>query len=498
MGIPISSIVEVVPRLISAGQTGLELNGLFLTKSERITTASRALEFTDVKSVYDYFGDDSEEARLASIYFAGYDNSSRKPARAYFALFISENLPAWIRGGKPAELPALQAVTAGALTLTVGGTQDTVTLDLSAATSYSGIAELIQTAVRAKSSAAAWQSAAVIYSSDFKAFILTSGTAGVEVGIDYAAGTLAEALGWTAAKGALLSQGADAETAAGNMESITAITDNFVSFTAIFTPTEAEHLAFAQWAASKGVRFLYVVWSETVPLTIPGNTENIGSLLQEAGYGATTAIYGSADYAAFILGFAASVNYNTTRGTATAAFKSNSALAINVKDSTTANALKEKGFNYYGRYTENSLAYTFLYPGSMFGSYGFIDTYINAVWLNASIQQAEITLLTNNPRVPYNELGYGLVKAAMQDVILQAIENGVIDTGVELSTAQKAQINQEAGKEIADSLWTDGYYAQVKDPGAAARGGRLSPEIGLWYTYGGAIQRIIINSTLVE
>jgi hypothetical protein len=497
MGIPISSIVEVTPRLISAGQTGLELNGLFLTKSDRIPTNSRALEFADVKSVYDYFGDTSDEARLASIYFAGYDNSSRKPARVYFALYIPNNLPAWIRGGKPAELSALQAVTAGTLTLTIGGTEDTITVDLSSATSYSEIAVLIQTAVRAKSSAV-WQSAAVIYSSDFKAFILTSGTSGAEVGIDYATGILAEALGLTAAKGAVLSQGADAETTAGNMESITAITDNFVSFTAIFTPTEAEHLAFAQWAASKGVRFLYVIWSDNAPLTIQGNIENIGSLLQEAGYGATTAIYGSADYAAFILGFVASVNYNITRGTATAAFKSNSALTVNVKDSATANALKEKGFNYYGQYTENSLAYTFLYPGSIYGSYGYIDTYINAVWLNASIQQAEITLLTNNPRVPYSELGYGLVKAAMQDVILQAIENGTIDTGVALSTAQKAQVNQEAGKEIAESLYTDGYYAQVVDPGAVARAGRLSPEIGLWYTYGGAIQRMVINSTLVE
>jgi hypothetical protein len=335
------------------------------------------------------------------------------------------------------------------------------------------------------------------YSSDFKAFILTSGTSGVEVGINYATGALAEILGFTADSGAVLSQGADAETPAGNMESITAITDNFVSFTTVF-PSGGDTLALAAWAASKGVRFLYVAASDDAPLTVGGNTENIGTLLQESDYGATAGIYGNSDYAAFLLGFVASVNYNATRGTATAAFKGNSALAFNVSDSATANAIREKGFNYYGRYTENSLVYSFLYPGSMYGNYSFIDAYINAVWLNASIQQAEMTLLTNNPRVPYNELGYGLVKAAMQDVILQALTNGVIDTGVALSAAQKAQINQEAGKDIADSIYTDGYYAQVADPGAAARAGRLSPEITLWYAYGGAVQRMIINSTLVE
>jgi hypothetical protein len=494
MGIPISSIVEVTPRLISVGQTGLELNGLFLTKSERIPTGTRVLEFTNARSVTDYFGDTSDEARLAAIYFAGYDNSSQKPARVYFALYIDTALPAWMRGSAPAALEALQAVNSMALTLTIGGTQDSVTLDFSSATSYSAIAAIIQTAVQAKS-APAWQTATVGYSSDFKAFVLTSGTAGVEVGIDYAAGTLAELLGWSSS--AVLSQGADAETPAGNMESITAITDNFVPFATVF-PSGGDTLALAAWSASKGVRFLYVAASEDAPLTVGGNTENIGTLLQESDYGATAGIYGNSDYAAFLLGFVASVNYNATRGTATAAFKGNSALPFNVSDSVTAGAIKEKGFNYYGRYTENSLVYSFLYPGSMYGNYSFIDAYINAVWLNASIQQAEITLLTNNPRVPYNDLGYGLVKAAMQDVILQALTNGVIDTGVELSAAQRAQINQEAGKEIADSIYTDGYYAQVNDPGAAARAGRLSPEITLWYAYGGAVQRMIINSTLVE
>jgi hypothetical protein len=498
MGIPISSIVEVIPRLISAGQTGLELNGLFLTQSDRIPTGSRVLEFTDAASVVDYFGDTSDEARAAAVYFAGYDNSTRKPNRVYFGLYIPDDLPAWLRGGKPAALSIIRAITAGELTLTAGGSQDTVTVNFSGATSYSAVAGIIQTAVRAKNYDA-WKTATVAYSSDFNAFIITSGTSGVEVGIDYAAGEAANILGLTAAYGAVLSQGADAESPAENMESIIAVSDNFVSFTALRELTDNEHTELSQWASGKGVRFLYVIRSEDAPLTIAGNTDNIGTIIQTAGYSATTAIYGNFDYAAFVLGFVASVNYQRTRGTATAAFKSNSALSFNVFESVTANALQEKGFNYYGRYTENSLSYTFLYPGVMYGgSYKFIDTYINAVWLNASIQQSEMTLLTNNARLPYNDLGYTMVKAAMQDVILQAIENGVIDTGIELSTAQKAQVNQEAGKEIADNLYTDGFYVQVKDPGATARANRQSPEISLWYTYGGAIQKMTVTSTLVE
>lgn len=497
MPIPIKEIVSVTPRLISAGQTGLELNGLFLTKSDRIPTGARVLEFTDVKSVGDYFGLESTEYALAGVYFAGYDNSYRKPARVYFGLYITADLKAWIRGGSPAALTALKALTAGTLTLTIGSTTNALTLNLSSATSYSAAAALIQTAIRAKTGEA-WTAATVTYSSEFKAFIITSGTKGVAIGIDYATGTAAEPLGLTAGKGAVLSQGASAESTAANMENITAITDNFVSFTVTEAVTEAVSLEFAEWSSGKGVRYLYVVWDSSAPLTIAGNTANIGSKLRDLGYGAVAAVYGDAKYAAFLLSFPASIDFNRTRGTATAAFKGSSLLAINVTDSTTANTLREKGFNYYGRYAENNIQFIFLYPGSMYGSYKWLDTYINAIWLNASIQQAEMTLLTNNTRLPYNDIGYAMVKSAILDVIVRAVKCGVIDTGIALSAAQAAQVNQESGKEISDNLYTDGYYVQVTDPGAAARANRQTPEISMWYTYGGAIQRMNIVSTLVE
>jgi hypothetical protein len=498
MSIPISSIVSVTPRLISAGQTGLELNGLFLTKSNRIPSgAGRVLEFTDVKAAGDYFGLESTEYALASVYFAGYDNSYRKPARVYFALYITTALPSWLRGGSPAALSVLQAVTSGTLTLNIGSNTETVTLNLSSATSYSAAAALIQTSIRGKSNPA-WQNATVSYSSDFKAFIITSGTAGAAVGIDYASGTLASNLGLSESAGALLSQGADAETPAANMESITAITDNFVSFTVTEAVTDAESLALAEWSNDKGIRYLYVIWNNSATLTISGNTSNIGSQLQERDYAAVTAIYGDAKYAAFLLSFPACIDFTRTRGTATAAFKGSSLLTVNVTNSATANALREKGFNYYGRYAENNTQFIFLYPGILYGAYNWIDTYINAIWLNASIQQAEMTLLTNNTRLPYNEIGYTSVKAAMMDVIVNAVRSGVIDTGVVISQVQAAKVNQEAGKEISDNLYTDGYYVQVSDPGAEARASRQTPEISLWYTYGGAIQRMNILSTLVE
>ncbi len=83
----------------------------------------------------------------------------------------------------------------------------------------------------------------------------------------------------------------------------------------------------------------------------------------------------------------------------------------------------------------------------------------------------------------------------MQDPINKALQNGVIEAGISLSEAQKAQINREAGKNIAEEVILSGYYVQVDDPGASARANRESPIVNLWYSYGGSINKLVVASS---
>ena len=106
--------------------------------------------------------------------------------------------------------------------------------------------------------------------------------------------------------------------------------------------------------------------------------------------------------------------------------------------------------------------------------------------------------LTSVGRVPYNERGYTLIRAWLQDPMNRAIKNGCIDTGVVLSESQKAQIINEAGSDITQDLWLNGYFVQVSDAGAAVRVNRDSPNIGVWYTYAGSVNRLNIPVTMVE
>lgn len=499
MAISASQIVQVNPRLLLPGGRDLELNGLLLSKNSSIPTTARVLPFGDPDSVGDYFGLESDEYRLANIYFLGYNNSFLKPRAFFVARFIDADLAPFVRGGPLGTLPSLKTIIAGTLTLTLGSHTDTVTaLDFSAATSYSAIAAVMQTAIREVTAGGpSWTDATVEYSSQWNAFIITGGAEGAAELVSEASGLSAATLGLTLTTGAVLSQGADSQTEAENMQAILDITQNWVSFMTIWKPEQESMLNFAAWANSKGVAYLYVLWDNDPNLLQPNNTATIFTALTEANYSSVCAEWKSADYAAFVLAIGASIDFNRTQGAISTAFKSQDGLPVNVDTSVDAINLIAKKFNFYGNYATRNDNFIFHYNGSMFGRYLWIDTYLNAIWLNNALQVALMAGLSSASRVPYTEQGYALVRAWMQDPVNRALTNGVIDPGLTLSEAQKAQVNREAGQNIVPTLESTGYFIQVKDPAPAIRVIRDSPIVNLWYTYGGSVNRLVVASTAV-
>ena len=56
LSIPASLIVNITPRILSAGGNELEFNGLFLTKNSLVPLSSPVLTFTSAEAVGEYFG----------------------------------------------------------------------------------------------------------------------------------------------------------------------------------------------------------------------------------------------------------------------------------------------------------------------------------------------------------------------------------------------------------------------------------------------------------
>jgi hypothetical protein len=280
------------------------------------------------------------------------------------------------------------------------------------------------------------------------------------------------------------------------MASIRGVTENWATFTFLYSATDDEILDLSAWASAQGVEYLFVAWSTDSNLKNHVDTTSIAYKLGAANAGATTLIFGDAKYAAFIMGEAASIDWDRTQGAINFAFKAADGLAPTIDNATEATTLLQKKCNLYGTYATRNDDFVFMYDGNMYGDYRFIDPFVNAIWFNNSLQVAIMNGLSQSPRVPYNEDGYTLVRSWCQDPINRARKNGVIDPGVTLSEAQKAELIREAGLDITSSLQTDGYYLQVTDAGAQVRTTRDTPNVSLFYAYGGSINRIELASTL--
>ena len=492
--IPASYIVAINPRLIPAGGTDLEFNGLFLTENALIPADAPLMAFTSAETVSAFFGETSNEYKVAAQYFLGYNNSFAKPRRLMFGRRISAAVGAWIRGAKyMGTLADIQAVTSGALTITINETEIALTgVDLSSATSFSDAASTIETALDNDLAGVT-----VTYSSLTGAFQINSPSTGATETISYASGTLAELLNLTETTGAVISQGSAALTQTANMNAIKQQSQNWVTFTTLYMATDTEHLGLASWASSQGIEYLYVGWTNDARLLVQGGNSDIASQIEAAEYGATALVYDNVMVAAFVLGCAASINWERYQGTINFAFKHADGLAATVTDETTAALLDAKGVAYVGKFATRNDQFTFLYPAAMFGRYGFIDAFVNTIWLKNVMQVSIMNGLTNAGRVPYNDRGYALIRAWLQDPVNRATNNGVIDPGVTLSESQKAQVYNETGKDLTTELWTKGYAILVEDAGAAVRVGRNSPNISVYYTYGGSVNRIEVASTAV-
>lgn len=149
--IPASQLVAVNPNVLSVGGNALTLNGVLLSNNPRIPLGEVLSFPNDGKSVSDYFGPGAVETALAANYFAGYDNSPQKPNTILFVRPTLCSQPAFLQGGVVGQLTLaqLQAIS-GTLTATIDGYAVSASgVNLSAASSFSAAATIIQNALNA-------------------------------------------------------------------------------------------------------------------------------------------------------------------------------------------------------------------------------------------------------------------------------------------------------------------------------------------------------------
>jgi len=349
----------------------------------------------------------------------------------------------------------------------------------------------------------------VTYDSISDGFTITSGITGPVSTIAFATGAAAAGLQLTSATGAVISQGAAAASPAAFMNALIVVNSNWVNFMTIFDPDNGSgntiKQAFAAWknTALSGNRFGYVCWDpDESPASSSDAVSSLGQIFKLNGDSGTCLIWeGGATtdtgLAAFILGSAASINFEQTAGRITFAFKMQAGITANVTDPTTAGNLLANGYNFYGAYGAANENFIWFQNGSVSGVYLWFDSYQNQIWLNSQFQIALLTLLQNALSVPFSTAGVGLITAACQSVIQQGLAFGAYGPG-NISSAQAAEVNNAAGAPIANVLQSQGYYLQVNLPSSQVRAARGPWPLTFWFLDRGSVQSLDLSSVLVQ
>jgi len=492
--IPFSAVVNVVPSVLSAGGIAVDLNGIMLTQNA-MAPYGQLLSFASAANVASYFGSGSTEAQLASVYFNGFSTATKLPGQLMFARYPETAIGAFLSSGSllSMTLAQLQALT-GTLIVTSNGTQFTSSsINLSGAASFSAAAALIQAGFTAPTFT-------VAFNSTSNAFVFTSTTTGATSTLTYATGTLSASLLLTQATGATLSAGAAIATPAAFMASILTQSQNWATFMTTWESLLAEKELFAAWSSSVAPRYLYVCQDSDVNALVPNTLLTFAAYLAANTMSGSCPVYGTNLHAAFVMGFAASLDFNRLNGRSTLCFKSQSGLVPYVTNQSAYATVVANGYNTYGAFGSNNPANNanWMSPGLVSGTWLWLDTYLNQVWLNANLQLAMVNLLQAVNSIPYNMQGYGLVYSSCLDPINRAVNFGAIRKGIILSTVQIAEIMYALGVDASSAITANGFYLQIVPAPAVVRAARQSPSMTLYYQDGESIQQLTLASIAIQ
>lgn len=347
----------------------------------------------------------------------------------------------------------------------------------------------------------------ITYDSISGGFNIITPTTGAASTITFASGTIATPLGLTQATGAVLSQGADAATPAASMTALRNVTQNWASYTTAFDPDGGSgstlKQAFAAWTNTQNNDLAYIAWDTDVAPTLSQRAASSFGWINEnvSDNSGTEVIWSPSqgpNLACFVMGYGASLDFTRTNGRTVAAFRQQAGLSPDVISGTIAQNLLANSYNFYGSYSTANQLFNWFQNGSISGQYDWLDSFFNQIWLTNQLQLALMQLLQAANSIPYNASGYALIRAACMDPINAALNYGAIRPGVPLSAEQAAIVNANAGVQIDNILFTQGWYLQVQPATAQVRVARTSPPCTLWYMDGGSVQQITLASIEVQ
>lgn len=422
----------------------------------------------------------------------------KRPAFMAIAQAFTTPQRGYLRTGPVSALPAaFQAVTAASFSATIDAVTANVTgVNLSTGTTYTIIASLLQTAIRAANVAAGWATATVVWNAATQQFTISSGTSGngslvsvlapasPAVGTDISgpsflnarAGVGVAQIGYTPTSiSGELDLINEAATASGR----------FVygwAFDASYRDTP-DQITAAQWVSAHTAVTALV--SNSPLAWDPASTNDLGPALKTLGIYRAWPIYH--DKAAYypdmaVLALLLSVDYAASNSTITAKFKDLVGIPLVGLTESQWFTLDGKAYNTFTLTGNTARVYR---DGGTANPSWYADDVVNLDNFKEDMQVRVYNVFLRNGKVPYNTQG----QMMLQDAIAESCERYVFN-----GTLSERQVTDLTEK---DGVRTDPPYEIVPTPinqmSASDRAARVGPPFVVNVNLAGAIHSIAID-----
>lgn len=413
----------------------------------------------------DYFGADTAEARFAAQYFSYVSPAPASKANnlQYAAYAPTGRTPLLVGAPNTSTLAALQAVTAGSLSIQLGDNPINLTsINLSTALTFADVASALQTAIRGSGGGAQYTTALVTYDSLTQEFKVQGSSVGSAAAVVSAApsGTDIAPLINLNGVGSVQSPGVAAQTPLAAFIVAEELTDSFGSASFQDPMTLEQAVDLATYVASQNIKYQlylsvsranYEAWSAALM-----GIASVGLILN-----ATANEYKESLPQAIM----AATDYDRRNATVNYMFRQ-SALTGDVTDTAESLALDAARVNYYGVTASAGQRISFFQRGFLMGGATAaldMNVHANEQWFKAFMASAFLSLEISINKIPANNEGRGLIMIQIAEGIDRAKFNGTISVGKLLTAAQQIAVTELTGDALAYlEVQNNGYWADVE------------------------------------
>jgi len=432
------------------------LNRLFST-NELVPTGS-VLKFSDLASVLDYFGSDSEEYKRASYYFGYVSKVITTPKNISFARWADIDTSAQVFGSKAGTLAELKLITSGAITVTLGGVDASITVDFSGAADYASIASELQTEIQA--AGGSFGTTTVVYNALKTQFNLdTNGAADGDIAISGLTAELST-IGWGSS--AIFSSGVSTQSISDVLTKSTDLSNDFGSYIFIPTLTLTQVEESAAWNITHNNEFQY-----HVPVLRDDVDDYLDNLKGYAGTAITLKNPSFTDEYPEMLPCAqlATQDFGKAGAASNYMYLRDDRLTPTVTTTSESDILDTKRCNYMGQTQEAGNQISFYQKGVLMGGSTApvkMGVYANEQWLKSDLKAEFLNMFLALPIVSADDTGRATAMSYITPVVDKAIINGSIAQGKKLTNTQIQFINQITGREDAHyDVSSKGYWYTV-------------------------------------